>query len=66
MNIRKILQTDLQQMVFLGMVVAMKIILGQISFGSTIVKIGLGFVGSVLLGYLFGPFWGQLEAALVI
>ncbi|NRN93142.1 hypothetical protein IMAU30038_00562 [Lactobacillus helveticus] len=30
MNTRKILQTDLQQMVFLGMVVAMKIILGQI------------------------------------
>ncbi|NRO82523.1 Folate transporter FolT [Lactobacillus helveticus] len=60
MNIRKILQTDLQQMVFLGMVVAMKIILGQISFGSSIVKIGLGFVGSVLLGYLFGPFWGAI------
>ncbi|NRO36152.1 hypothetical protein IMAU30056_00371 [Lactobacillus helveticus] len=38
MNTRKILQTDLQQMVFLGMVVAMKIILGQISFGSTTVK----------------------------
>ena len=60
MNTKKILRTDLQQLVFLGIVVAMKIILSQFSFGPVMVKVGLGFIGSVLLGYLFGPLWGTI------
>lgn len=60
MNIKKILRTDLQRMIFLGMIVAMKIILGQFSFGPTTVKVGLGFLGSVLLAYFFGPVWGTI------
>lgn len=60
MKAKDILRTDLQQMVFLGMIVAMKIILGQISFGPATVKIGLGFIGSVLLAYFFGPLWGAI------
>lgn len=60
MNIKKILRTNLQQMIFLGMIVAMKIILGQFSFGPTTVKVGLGFLGSVLLAYFFGPVWGTI------
>ena len=60
MNAKKILRTDLQQMIFLGMIVAMKIILGQFSFGPTTVKVGLGFIGSVLLAYFFGPVWGTI------
>lgn len=51
MNAKKVLQTDLQQLVFLGIVIAMKIILSQFSFGPVMVKVGLGFIGSVLLGY---------------
>ena len=60
MDTKKILRTDLQQMIFLGMIVAMKIILGQFSFGPTTVKVGLGFIGSVLLAYFFGPVWGTI------
>lgn len=60
MNTKKILRTDLQQLVFLGIVVAMKIILSQFSFGPVMVKVRLGFIGSVLLGYLFGPLWGTI------
>ena len=60
MSVKKILRTNLQQMIFLGIVVAMKIILGQFSIGPTTVKVGLGFIGSVLLGYFFGPVWGTI------
>ena len=60
MNAKKILRTDLQQMIFLGMIVAMKIILGQFSFGPTTVKVGLGFIGSVLLAYFLVQFGAQL------
>src|SRR5699024_625325 len=60
MNTKKILRTDLQQLVFLGIVVAMKIILSQFSFGPVMVKVGLGCIGSVLLGYLVGPLWGTI------
>ena len=60
MNAKKILRTDLQQMIFLGIIVAMKIILEQFSFGPATVKVGLGVIGSVLLGYFFGPLWGAI------
>ena len=48
MNTKKILRTDLQQLVFLGIVVAMKIILSQFSFGPVMVKVGLGFIGIII------------------
>lgn len=64
MNVKKILRTNLQQMIFLGIVVAMKIILGQFSIGPTTVKVGLGFIGSVLLGYFLAQFGELLEAEL--
>lgn len=60
MKTKKIYEIDLQQLVLLGIIVAMKIILEQISFGPATVKIGLGFIGSVLLAYLFGPIWGSI------
>lgn len=66
MNTKKILRTDLQQLVFLGIVVAMKIILSQFSFGPVMVKVGLGFIGSVLLGYLLVHSGEPLAAELVI
>lgn len=49
---------ELRKLVLLGLVIAIKIILGQFSFGPAFVKVGLGFIGSVMLGYLFGPIWG--------
>lgn len=60
MNTKKILQTDLQQMIFLGIMIAMKVILEQFSLGPATVKVGLGFIGSVLLAYFFGPVWGSI------
>lgn len=60
MNAKKLLRTDLQQMIFLGIIVAVKIILEQFSIGPATVKIGLGFIGSILLAYFFGPIWGTI------
>ena len=60
MNTKKLLKTDLQRLIFLGIIVAMKIILWQFSVGPATVKVGLGFIGSVLLGYFFGPVWGTI------
>lgn len=36
----------------------------KISFGPATVKVGLGFIGSALLAYYFGPFWGGVGAVL--
>ncbi|KRL63095.1 folate family ECF transporter S component [Lactobacillus psittaci] len=51
---------NLSQLVFLGLVIAIKIILGRFSVGPELVKVGLGFIGSVALGYFFGPIWGAV------
>lgn len=51
---------ELRKLVLLGIIVAIKIILSQFSFGPAMVKVGLGFIGSVMLGYLFGPIWGAV------
>lgn len=60
MIIKKWLKIDLQQMVLLGIIIAMKIVLDKFSFGPAIVKVGLGFICSVLLGTIFGPIWGAV------
>lgn len=64
MNSKEITRSELQNLILLGMIIALKIILGQISFGPAFVKIGLGFIGSVLLGTLFGPVWGFIGGGL--
>lgn len=53
---------DLQGLVTLALFVAMDIVLEKISFGPSTVKVGLGFIGSALLGYYFGPLWGGIGA----
>jgi riboflavin transporter len=45
-------------LILLGIIVAMKIILERFTIGTSLAHIGLGFIGSVLLGYMFGPVWG--------
>lgn len=60
MSLKKWVEIDLQRLILLGIIVAMKIVLDQFSFGPVTVKVGLGFIGSVLLGYLFGPIWGSV------
>ena len=60
MSIKKWFEIDLQELILLGLVVAMKIVLAQFSFGPATVKVGLGFIGSVMLAYFFGPVWGAV------
>lgn len=60
-NTKKI---DLQNLVFLGLLVAVNIVLQKISFGPATVKVGLGFIGNIMLGYYFGPFWGGIGGML--
>ena len=54
------LKVELRDLVLLGIIVAMKIILSRFTVGTTIVHVSLGFIGSVMLGYLFGPVWGSI------
>lgn len=60
MKTKQISGLELKKLILLGMIVAVNVILKQISFGPETVKIGLGFIGSVLLAYLFGPLWGTI------
>lgn len=52
------LKIELRDLILLGIIVAMKIILERFTIGTSLAHIGLGFIGSVLLGYMFGPVWG--------
>lgn len=52
----------LQQLVFLGILVAVNLVLQRFSFGPATVKVGLGFLGLMLLAYFYGPWWGSLGA----
>ncbi|RVU71391.1 MULTISPECIES: folate family ECF transporter S component [Lactobacillus] len=60
MNLKKAVNLELRELVLLGVIVAIKIVLSQFSFGPAFVKVGLGFIGSVMLGYLFGPLCGAI------
>ncbi|MGQ5709878.1 folate family ECF transporter S component [Lactobacillus sp. PSON] len=57
---KNLIHVELRDLILLGIVVAMKVVLNQFSFGPAMVKVGLGFIGNVLLGYLFGPIWGAV------
>ena len=60
MTIKEMLKVELRDLVLLGIIVAMKIIFSRFTVGTTIVHVSLGFIGSVMLGYLFGPVWGSI------
>ncbi len=60
MTIKEMLKVELRDLVLLGIIVAMKIILSRFTVGTTIVHVSLGFIGSAMLGYLFGPVWGSV------
>lgn len=53
----------LSQMVFLGILVAIDMVLQRFSLGPATMKVGLGFLGSIMLAYFYGPVWGSLGAA---
>ncbi len=54
----------LAKLVFLGMLVAITLVLQQFSVGPTTVKVGLAFIGNLLLAYYYGPIWGGIGAGL--
>ena len=60
MKLKKWFEISLQNLVLLGIVVAMDVVLSKISFGPATVQIGLGFIGSVMLGYFFSPVWSAI------
>lgn len=51
---------DLQGLVTLALFVAMDIVLEKISFGPSTIKVGLGFIGSALLGYYLAHYGAEL------
>ncbi|MBT8941419.1 BioY family transporter, partial [Lactobacillus delbrueckii subsp. bulgaricus] len=55
---------ELRELVLLAMVIAIKVVLGHFKVGDATLQVGLGFIGSVMLGYLFGPWWGFAGGAL--
>ncbi|GHV98200.1 membrane protein [Lactobacillus nasalidis] len=55
---------ELRELVLLAMVIAIKVVLEQFKVGNATLQVGLGFIGSVMLGYLFGPWWGFAGGAL--
>lgn len=61
---KSLLKLDLKEQVFLGIMIALKVALDKLSIGDATLQVGLGFVGSVLLGYIFGPIWGAIGGAL--
>ena len=60
MKTKNLVHLELRDLILLGIIIAMKVILAQFSFGPAMVKVGLGFIGSVMLGYIFGPVWGSV------
>lgn len=45
-----------RELTWLAALIALQMILGKLSIGNDIVKIGFGFVANALIGYYFGPF----------
>lgn len=64
MKVKQWVEIDLQNLVLLGIIVAMKVVLSKISFGPATVQVGLGFIGSVILGYFFSPVWSAFGGAI--
>lgn len=60
MTTKEMFKVELRDLVLLGFVVAIKIVLSRFTIGTTVVHVGLGFIGSVMLGYIFGPILGAV------
>lgn len=44
--------------------VAISVVLQKISFGTPITQVGLGFIGTALMGRFFGPVWAGIGSGL--
>lgn len=55
-----------QTLTLAAMLIALQLVLSKLSFGAdTLVKFGLGFIGTTLIGYYLGPWLGGLVLVLV-
>lgn len=45
-----------RELTWLAALIALQMILGKLTIGNEIVKIGFGFVANALIGYYFGPY----------
>lgn len=45
-----------EEVAWLGALVALQMVLGRLTVGSDLIKIGFGFIATGLIGYYFGPF----------
>ncbi|WEV36526.1 folate family ECF transporter S component [Lactobacillus sp. ESL0677] len=61
---KKALKLELRDLILLGVVIAIKIILHRFSIGTAVVHVSLDFIGSVMLGFIFGPIWGSVGGAI--
>ncbi|WP_125705267.1 folate family ECF transporter S component [Lacticaseibacillus daqingensis] len=50
--------------VYMGLLVAMQIVLGRFSFGTSFLQVSPAFFATILMGYYLGPWLGGLTAAL--
>lgn len=50
-----------RQMTLASMLIALQVVLGKLSVGDpAVVKVGLGFIATALIGYFLGPWIGGL------
>ncbi|MDF7673131.1 folate family ECF transporter S component [Lactobacillus sp. ESL0701] len=61
---KRTLKLELRDLILLGVVIAIKIILHRFSIGTAVVHVSLDFIGSVMLGFIFGPVWGSVGGAI--
>ncbi|MFH5811771.1 folate family ECF transporter S component [Companilactobacillus sp. FL22-1] len=55
---------SVQEVTWMSLLIALQIVLSQLTFGSNILKVGFSFLSIGLLGYYFGPFKAALANVL--
>ncbi|MDM8212310.1 folate family ECF transporter S component [Enterococcus hirae] len=55
---------DTRSLIFLALLVALSYVLSFFSIGTPLLRVGFGFIPTNLMGFLFGPLWGGIGAAI--
>ncbi|KRO18004.1 folate family ECF transporter S component [Lacticaseibacillus saniviri] len=50
--------------VIMGLLIAMNLILARFTVGPAFVKVSLVFIATIMMGYILGPWWAAVAAAL--
>ncbi|WP_057769614.1 folate family ECF transporter S component [Lactobacillus selangorensis] len=53
-----------RKLTWMAILMALQIVLGKLSFGTSFVQVSPGFIATALLGYYFGPWWAGLAGIL--